>query len=79
MCRLKSWPRWMAASHPARSAPASAGRKLLRGAAAQMGLTARAYHRVLMLARTIADLAEAECIGVPHLVEALQYRPREFV
>jgi len=39
-------------------------------------LTARAYHRVLKLARTIADLAGSETIAPQHLAEALQYRPR---
>jgi predicted ATPase with chaperone activity len=36
----------------------------------------RAFHRVLKLARTIADLAGAETIAAPHLAEALQYRSR---
>jgi magnesium chelatase family protein len=49
---------------------------LMRSAMAQMQLTARAYHRILKLARTIADLAGAERIAAPHLAEALQYRPR---
>jgi len=53
-----------------------AGRALLRRATAQLGLTARGYHRVLKLARTIADLADSEPIELAHLAEALQYRAR---
>jgi magnesium chelatase family protein len=49
---------------------------LLGAAVRQMGLSARAYHRVLKLARTIADLAAAEQITTAHVAEALQYRPR---
>jgi len=49
---------------------------LLKTAMHQLQLSARAYHRVLKLARTIADLASAEQIGTQHLAEALQYRPR---
>jgi len=41
-----------------------------------MNLFARAYHRILKLARTIADLTGSEEIQSPHLAEALQYRPR---
>ncbi|HHX44405.1 MAG TPA: YifB family Mg chelatase-like AAA ATPase [Chloroflexi bacterium] len=54
-----------------------AGRGLIRAAMRQLNLSARAYHRVLKLARTIADLAGEERIQAPHLAEALQYRPRE--
>lgn len=49
---------------------------LMRSAMNQMQLSARAYHRVLKLARTIADLADEVKISPQHLAEALQYRPR---
>ena len=52
------------------------GRSLLNTAMRQMQLSARAYHRVLKLSRTIADLAGEEDITPTHLAEALQYRPR---
>ncbi len=50
---------------------------LLNDSARRLDLSARAYHRVIKLARTIADLALAENIAEPHLLEALQYRPRK--
>jgi magnesium chelatase family protein len=53
-----------------------AGKALMQSAMNQLQLSARAYHRVLKLARTIADLAGSENIGPNHLAEALQYRPR---
>ncbi len=49
---------------------------LMKTAMNQLQLSARAYHRVLKLARTIADLAGSERMGASHLAEALQYRPR---
>ena len=49
---------------------------VMRAAMQQLSLSARAYHRVLKLARTIADLAGAETIGAAHVAEALQYQPR---
>jgi magnesium chelatase family protein len=56
------------------AAPDAAGLRLLRDAADAMRLSARGYHRVLKVARTIADLDGAEIIGRPHLAEALAYR-----
>ena len=54
-----------------------AGESLLKSAVRQLHLSARSYHRVLKLARTIADLAAADQIAANHLAEALQYRPRD--
>lgn len=54
--------------------PDAAGTALLRDAASAMHLTARGYHRVLKVARTLADLAGAEAVNREHLAEALAYR-----
>jgi magnesium chelatase family protein len=54
--------------------PDAQGQKLLRDAAETMRLSARGYHRVLRVARTLADLDGAEKIGRLHLAEALSYR-----
>jgi magnesium chelatase family protein len=48
----------------------------MKSAMTQLQLSARAYHRILKLARTIADLAGSTEITPNHLAEALQYRPR---
>lgn len=54
-------------------------RALLRLAMNQLSLSARAFHRTLKLARTVADLAGADVIAAPHLAEAIQYRRRAAV
>jgi magnesium chelatase family protein len=53
-----------------------AGKSLVRSAMQQLGMSARAFHRILKLARTIADLEGATEIKTHHLAEAIQYRPR---
>ncbi|HAQ02658.1 TPA: magnesium chelatase [Candidatus Nomurabacteria bacterium] len=52
-------------------------KKLLNQSAERLQLSARAYHRTIKLARTIADLEGSEEIKQSHILEALQYRPRE--
>ncbi len=49
-------------------------RAVLKDASARLNLSPRSYHRVIKVARTIADLGESDEIAVPHLLEALQYR-----
>jgi magnesium chelatase family protein len=51
-----------------------AGEELLRSAVVRLSLSARAYHRVLKIARTIADLEGSPGVELPHLAEAIQYR-----
>ena len=54
--------------------PDAAGDALLRQAIARLNLSARAYHRVLKVARTIADLAQADALAASHVAEAIAYR-----
>ncbi|MBU6370725.1 MAG: YifB family Mg chelatase-like AAA ATPase [Patescibacteria group bacterium] len=51
-------------------------KEILNASAKKLNLSARAYHRVIKLARTIADLEHENEIAVPHILEALQYRPK---
>lgn len=52
--------------------------KLLKDSAERLALSARAYHRVIKLAQTIADLEKSASISKSHLLEALQYRQKNF-
>lgn len=54
--------------------PDADGEKLVRSALTRLGLSARAYHRVLRIGRTIADIAASEQVNSQHLAEAIQYR-----
>lgn len=56
--------------------PAPEARQMLQTAADKMGLSARAYHRVLKVARTIADLQDEAIVSKPHVAEALAFRGR---
>ena len=51
-------------------------RDLLDDSAERLALSARAYHRVIKIARTIADLEGSEEIKANHILEAIQYRPK---
>ena len=51
-------------------------RQILDDSAERLALSARAYHRVMKIARTIADLENSEEIKANHILEAIQYRPK---
>ncbi len=55
-------------------APDARGATVLKQAIARLGLSARAYHRILKVARTIADLAGEKALAAAHVAEAIQYR-----
>jgi len=52
---------------------------LLKAAMKQLYLSARAFHRILKIGRTLADLESIEIIKAEHIAEAIQYRPRSLV
>jgi magnesium chelatase family protein len=70
-CNAYASGRWLDAHTPVHSG----ARSLLQTAAERLSLSARGYHRVLKVARTIADLESAKEIAPSHIGEALRYRP----
>ena len=54
--------------------PGATGAALIAQAMARLSLSARAYHRILKVARTVADLAGSRAIAAPHIAEAVAYR-----
>ena len=71
-CNARAPGRWLE-THGALSL---AARTMLTSAGERLALSARAFHRVLRVARTIADLDDSGAVDVPHVAEALGYRPR---
>lgn len=61
-------------SRPSGASPDAQGMRMLEQAISRLGFSARAYHRVLRVARTCADMAEARNISAVHVAEAIQYR-----
>ena len=70
----KSNARLIAPELAAHCVPEPAAEDLLARAMSRLALSARAYHRILKVSRTIADLAACECIDAAHVAEALAYR-----
>lgn len=71
-CNAHASGRWLLVH----AAIESAARELLASAMETLKLSARGYHRVLRVARTIADLEQSEPVTASHVAEALRYRPR---
>jgi magnesium chelatase family protein len=71
-CNAHASGRWLL-THGAIDSQAKA---LVTAAMESLKLSARGYHRVLRVARTIADLEQAASVGTTHVEEALRYRPR---
>ncbi len=71
-CNAHAIGRWLDANTPVHAE----ARTLLQSAAERLGLSARGYHRVLKVARTIADLEDVIEVAPSHVAEALRYRPR---
>jgi magnesium chelatase family protein len=69
-CNAYAIGRWLDINTPVHTE----ARTLLQCASERLGLSARGYHRVLKVARTIADLDDAKEIASPHVAEALRYR-----
>ena len=72
--RCTATPTWARARSSSSARSATTCKDLLRAAINQLGLSARAYDRILKLARTVADLDGEEDIALAHVAEAIQYR-----